>query len=63
VQAVNWPNASVGMRCDRRSGRMRGARQLVAGVSAGQPECRDVNGCTLCRIPVCTKLPSMAAAR
>jgi hypothetical protein len=27
-------------------------RLLVAGVSAGQSECQDVDGGTLCRIPV-----------
>ena len=40
-----------------------GDRQLVAGVSAGQSECQDVDGGTLCRIPVWAKLPPVAAAR
>jgi hypothetical protein len=34
-----------------------GSQQMVAGVSAGQQECQDVSGGTLCRIPVWTKLP------
>jgi hypothetical protein len=38
-------------------------RPLVAGVSAGQAECLDVNGGTLWRIPVWAKLPPVAAGR
>ncbi len=40
-----------------------GDRPLVAGVSAGQSECHDVDSGTLCRIPVWAKLPPVAAAR
>ena len=35
----------------------RGSQQLVAGVSAGQQECSQQQGGTLCYIPVWTKLP------
>ena len=41
----------------------RGDRQLIAGVFAGQTACQDVNGGTLCRIPVWAKLPPMATPR
>ena len=34
-----------------------GNQQLVAGVSAGQQECRDQQGGTICFIPVWAKLP------
>ena len=34
-----------------------GSQQLVAGVSAGQQECSEQQGGTLCYIPVWTKLP------
>jgi hypothetical protein len=39
----------------------RGSQQLVAGVSAGQQECSQQQGGTLCYIPVWTKLPPAKA--
>jgi hypothetical protein len=38
-----------------------GSQQLVAGVSAGQQECSEQQGGTLCYIPVWTKLPPAKA--
>ena len=35
----------------------RGDQQLVAGVSAGQQECHEQQGGTICFIPVWAKLP------
>jgi hypothetical protein len=71
VQALNWRSALIGtgvvvgaLLIGAVAGyAVHGDRLLVAGVSAGQTECQDVNGGTLCRIPVWAKLPPVAAAR
>jgi hypothetical protein len=71
VRALNWRSALVGagvvvgaLLVGAAAGyAVHGDRLLVAGVSAGQTECQDVNGGTLCRIPVWAKLPPVAAAR
>jgi hypothetical protein len=71
VRALNWRSGLVGtgvVLAALLGGAVAGyavhdSRQLVAGVSAGQTECQDVNGGTLCRIPVWAKLPPVAAAR
>lgn len=34
-----------------------GSQQLIAGVSAGQQECHEQHGGTVCLIPIWTKLP------
>jgi hypothetical protein len=71
VRALNWRSALIGtvvvvgaLLIGAVIGYVvHGDRLLVAGVSAGQTECQDVNGGTLCRIPVWAKLPPVAAAR
>jgi hypothetical protein len=71
VRALNWRSALIGigvvvgaLLIGAVAGyALHGDGLLVAGVSAGQSECQDVNGGTLCRIPVWAKLPPVATAR
>jgi hypothetical protein len=65
VQALNWRNLMMGLSglvvygvaCAAGGYWWHGSQQLIAGVSAGQQECHEQHGGTVCLIPIWTKLP------